>query len=139
MLKFNSATPLVENLVKENIVVGEIGYSIDFFKGAVAITYDANTFNSEKFLKAIDDNLNLDNLDEKEFELVKRGAIVNELKQKDYIYTCFKSFPTYIDFTTDFLNVDVFNSLTLDELKEVISKISFNLKTVTIMRRNGNE
>lgn len=127
----------IDELTKENVILGGIGFNSDFFKDRISITYYTESYNTDAFEEFLDKNMNLEDLNQNDFELIKKELIVSELRKKDYIYTCFKNFPTQIDFSKNIDEVDLISSLTLEDVKEIISNYKFNLKTVTIIKNKS--
>lgn len=132
-LKFGSSTPFVENLSKKRIVVGGIGQNADFFQNQIGLSFYTESYDYEKFLESLDNELNLEGLEEEEFELIKKGMIFSELQKKDFIYSCFKDFPLHIDFTKSIDIIDKIKSLKFSEMKEIIKKMDFSVKTVSVV------
>ena len=132
-LKQTYLNDYIDKLIKEKVIIGGVSFSTDFFKDAITISFYTESYDTDRFEKELEKVFNLDGLEEKEFELLKRGLVVSELCKQDYIYKCFQNFPVNINFTKKIDEIDLINSITLDDVKEIISKLKFDLKTTTII------
>lgn len=138
-LKFRNETDLVSRMISEKIIVGGIGTSIEFFKDVILVTFSADTLNAKEFEKCIQENLNLEQLDEHQFELLKKSLIVGELSSKmDYIYRTLTKFPFEIDFTEKLYMMDTLEKCTFQGMKEFISKLPFDEKTIVLLKKEEN-
>ena len=133
-VKFNGSTKFVEDLTKDKVVIGGIGLSDDFFLDSITISYSTESYNSDAFLEAMAKEIKVMDIKEKDFELAKKRLIVNELKSRDYIYSCFQRFATQLDFTKSISEIDTIKNLSFDEFKDIMSKFKFDLNTVTILK-----
>lgn len=134
-MKFSSTTEFVTKMVTDKVLIGSIDYVKDFFQGTITLTFAADVLDIDEFLKRIDNRLNIDDLDEYTFELIKKNLKVHELSKMDFIYRSIKNFPLSIDFTEKMYALDVVDEVTLDDIKKFISEIDWSIKTVTVIKK----
>lgn len=138
-LKFAHDTDFVTQLIKDEVIIGGISTSLDFYKGILTVTFNADVLKREEFIKKLETQLNSHDLDEEMFELLKKSYKVNSLSKADYIYKSLLNFPRSIDFTDKLYNMEVIDSLTLEGLKKVVDSLDWNLKTVTVVKPSLKE
>ncbi len=138
-MKFGGDTKFVTELSNDKVISGGVSHTADFFKGMIAVTFQADVFDQEEFLRRIDSQLNTDELDEKFFELIKKSYKVTELSKMDNIYKALLGFPRNIDFTEKLYMMDVLDELTIEGMKQLIDRLDWSLKTVTVIKKEQKE
>ena len=138
-MKFGTSTEFIKNLTADKVVIGGVGYSADFFKGIISVTFNADVLDKEEFLKRIESQLNTDDLDEKQFELIKRSYKVDDLAKMDFIYKSLLRFPQNIDFTEKLYVMDIIDDFTLEGMKRIVDELDWSLKTVTVLKKSQKE
>lgn len=137
-MRFASDTKLVSNLIKNEVIKAGISCTTDFFDGNITQTYTADIIDLEKFIKAIEGEFNTKDLDHYYFDLIKRSMKVSELNKMDYIYRSIARFPTGIDFSEKLYAMAKLDEITLDGMKDLIEKIDFSIKTVTVIKKKAD-
>ncbi len=138
-MKFGSDMDFVMKLAHDKIIIGGVGHSCFYFKDTLTITFSADVLDEEKFMKRLKGELNSNGLDERLFELIKRTLKVNELSKKDAIYKKLLGFHTQTEFTEKLYNMDIIDKLNLEELKEIVDSIDWNLQTTCVIRAYKNK
>ncbi len=134
-MKFGSDRPFVRELNANEVIVGGIGCTADFFQDIITITFGADVLNANEFERRIESELNSDGLEEHLFELIKKSLKVGELSKMDYIYRSLLRFPRTIDFSEKLYVTEDIEKFTLDDLRKIVDKIDWSLKTVTIIKK----
>ena len=135
-MKFGSSTKFVTELINNKIIIGGIGWDTDYFKNTFTISFQADVINKDKFLEELSGQLNSKNMDKKDFELIKKTLKVNELSKLDYIYQAIKNFPFDLQYVPKIFILNHIEKITYEDVIEFIDGLSFNVKTVTHMKKN---
>lgn len=134
-MKFSSDTKFVSRLNEDKIIRGKIDVGVEYFKDIITISFSADVLDVEEFIARLESEINLEGLDEKEFDLIMKGLKVNDISKMDYIYRHLRRFPLDVEFTDKLYTLDVINTCTLDSVKELVSKLKFDTKTVTHIKK----
>ena len=129
-------TDYIDKLNDDKIISGGIGRSADFFNGVVEMSYYADVYDSEKFYNEIINRLRngIDYIDEKDFNLIKKQMLVNEIKMYDYKYEKLHSYTDSLAFTEEIDTSDVIRNITIEDIKEEISKRKFDIYSKTNLK-----
>ena len=126
----------IDRLNDEKIITGGIARSADFFNGVVELSYYADVYDSKKFYDEIMHRLKNGTkyIKEKEFELMKKQMLVKEIRSFDYMYDKLHTYSDTIMFTEDIEVTDVIRNITIDDLKNELSNIKFDVYTKTSLK-----
>lgn len=129
-------TDYIDKLNDDKIISGGIGRSADFFNGVVEMSYYADVYDSEKFYNEIINRLRngIDYIDVKDFNLIKKQMLVNEIKMYDYKYEKLHSYTDSLAFTEEIDTSDVIRNITIEDIKEEISKRKFDIYSKTDLK-----
>lgn len=134
-LKFGSDTEFVTNLIEDKVIIGGISSDVDFFEDSIAVTFSADVLDKDKFIDALQRELNVEGLDEYRFELIIKALKVSELSKMDYIYANIIRFATGIDFSEKLYSIDFIDEVEFEDMKNFIANLDFGMKTVTYVRK----
>lgn len=125
----------IEKLMESKHIISGISFFSDYFKGMCDVTVSYESNKPKSSIKKIEDILNEKKFSKKEFELLKKDAIVKEIRAKDHMYYIFKLFPTRLAFSKHFDDIKEYNNFTFKKYKKYISKIDFKFETTTIITK----
>lgn len=136
-MKFSLDSDFVISLNKDKIITGGVGFSADFFKGVISYTIDADTKNSDEFIKRLDETLKDCTFDEKRFELLKKSMKVMELSKLERKYQSILRFPPTIEFSEKLFRMDKVDGIAFESFKEFVSDLKLDVKTVTVIKKQS--
>lgn len=129
-MNFGIMSALNKKLLKENIVIGNIQFSVSILEGYHIVRIEANTNHSKQFSKLITDFiLNKKYTYSKElFELYKKGYIIELISRNDNLYTILEPLIE---------NIMTFKYEALDEIKD-LEDMSFEAFIAKVEALNFN-
>ncbi len=136
-LKFSSDRDFVTNAVRDGVIVGGIGWSLDFFKGTISLTMSADVLDKDEFIKRLERELKVVPDDKNRFELLKKNYIADELNKIDFIYNPILRFSTEVDFTENIFILDMLEKLNFEEMVELFKKLDFDTFTTTYVKKTN--
>lgn len=134
-IKLGNSKQQIEKLKVDRFIASPIGFTNGYFKGMTEVTVHYESYKSKSSIKKIEEILNNKKFNKKDFELHRKDAIVNDIKEKDFIYWAFIYFPFKIEFSNKIDNIKDYNSCTYEKYKKFISKINFTFETTTIITK----
>ena len=134
-IKLGNSKQEIEALKVNKFISGTIGFTNGYFKGMTDVVVYYESYKSKSSVKKIEEILNNKKYSKKEFELHKKDAIVNDIKERDFVYSAFIYFPFKLAFSNKIDNIKDYNSFTYEKYKKFISKIDFKFETTTIVTK----
>lgn len=136
-LKFSSDSEFIEKLNKDKIIVGGVSGVADYFLDTISWFFQAETLDSEEFVKRLEKELKNDEFSEERFNLLKKSYKVNSLSKLDYKYFYLRRKATTIEyFSKKLFNIDEIDELDFKDFKNFISNLDLSVKTITVIKKS---
>ena len=134
-LKFSDSTDLINNMLTDKKLDEPVSYSTDVFGGDMLLNFSFSTSDAKYVKKKLEENLNLDGLDEKEFELLKKSLLSDEIRMRDFIYKVLMNFPSRRVYSEKFEETDTIKALNIEDMKRYISSFDFSKSSMTVITK----
>lgn len=131
-LKIGPVSLFTEKLKQDEIINNDILFSTIKTDKHLALIVEATTDKQEEFIKLLDNEIRIDNIEEKEFNRKKKTALSSCIYMSDNIYGL-NSFVMNSIIREDKVKYDIYNhykNLNYDEFKEFVKILNFDNKAI---------
>lgn len=134
-LKFGGVSDFLDKLRKEMIITSSIDYSLYATDNTLVLVLESDTKNKDEFLKRINEEIKIKQIDEKLFNLKKKGMIASTIYMTENIYSINqKIMGDIIDKDVVEVNVlDNFKALNYNDFFRVIDTLDFTVSSRVIV------
>ncbi len=137
-LKFSSDSEFVEKLNKDKIIVGGISGVADYFQDTISWMFEAETLDSEEFIKRFEAEFRSDEFSDERFNLLKKSYKANKLSKLEYKYYHLRRKATTLEyFSKKLFDIDEIDQLNFEDFKKFISGLDLSTKTITVIKKEN--
>jgi len=138
-MNFGVTSKFNKELIKDNIIVGNLVFLTSIIDGYYIIRIEANSDKKKDFVKKVIDYINKKDyiFDEELFNLHKKGYIIDLIVRNDNIYSMLEPFIQNLVFFgyEDIDKVSDIESMTFKEFKSNIMALDFSNYSITELRQ----
>lgn len=140
-LKFGAVSPFLESARKDMVITSTVDYSIYSTDDHIILMLMADTKNPEELIHRIEEELKNEEIEERLFNLKKKGMIASTIYMSENIYSMNQKVMGDIIDHQD-VEVDVlssFKALDYESFMNVISSLQFNHRSISFVRPEKSE
>lgn len=121
-----SSSDLMIKFMKNGIIESNITSSIELNKNTIDLVIIVNSLNFNLFISELLENLKEFKVDEREFELMKKVIIANEIRNSENKYKNFKSFTYKKEYSEDFLDIQFIKDLDYNRFNNYLAALNYD-------------
>lgn len=121
-----SSSALMIKFMKNGIIESNITSSIELNKNTIDLVIIVNSLNFNLFISELLKNLKEFKVDEREFELMKKVIIANEIRNSENKYKNFKSFTYKKEYSEDFLDIQFIKDLDYNRFNNYLASLNYD-------------
>lgn len=134
-----SSSALMIKFMKNGIIESNITSSIELNKNTIDLVIIVNSLNFNLFISELLKNLKEFKVDEREFELMKKVIIANEIRNSENKYKNFKSFTYKKEYSEDFLDIQFIKDLDYNRFNNYLAALNYDNYVIANMINTEEE
>ena len=140
-LLFGDTSDFDEEMKNKGIITNSLYYNLLNIDTHFVVTLSNSLYNYADLIKEIDKKFKNIKFSDSEFSRKKKVLISNEVFSYENIEMVNEMIIDNIIFDGNICDniIDIINSLTIEELNEIVSKIDFNNKSIVVLKKEENK